>query len=337
MKIEFRLPSDELSGGVPNFDLAADYLELRAIFSKHARSLTSDLIHVMETNAENDYADIDEELSKREVIASGTTAKIDERRDALGCAYPFEMDDDGKELSYAGLELSIGQAAYSLSLILSNLKAVSPILEDSSIHPSDNEIDDIRRYFQYFATAALAAEVNGRSWSFGYPRPDGTGFHEKLTEIWNVLRDGVLQTAPSAPKRRNDDGIDVFAASPHRDKLPGFLLAAAQVATGKNWREKSLRNHIENVFPRRWFGQRPVSQMLCYHIIPFTIPDDIFPDACSEFGNILHRLRVPRRVSEAEMLHDRDGHVETFDKLPDAVEWIKAYVGKHRSPDERKS
>lgn len=337
MKNNFHLPSDELIGGAPNFDLAADYLKLMAIFSNHSRSFTSDLINVVEANAENDYVDVDEELSKREAIASGTTGKIDVRRDALGCAYPFEMDDDGKELIYTALEPSMGQAAYALSLILSNLKAVSPVLKESTVHPSDKEVRDLRRYFQYFATAALAAEVNGRSWSFGYPRPDGTGFHDKLTEIWNVLRDGVLQTAPSAPQRRNDDGIDVFAASLHRDKLPGFLLAAAQVATGKNWREKSLRNHLEKVFTHRWFGQRPVSQMLCYHIIPFTIPDDIFPDACSEFGNILHRLRVPRRVSEAEMLYDRDGHVEAFDKLPDAVEWINAYIGKHRSPDVRKS
>ena len=170
--------------------------------------------------------------------------------------------------------------------------------------------------------------MNGRAWSFGHPRPDKTNFHTKLAEIWGVFRDGVLQAAVGVPDRPQDDQIDVFAARLHPDGLPGFLLAAGQVATGNNWREKSLRHHLEKVFPSRWFGQQPVTIILCYHIIPFARPDDEFFDDCRVLGNVLHRLRVPHRVTEAQGLHDQGVAIEAFDQLAVAVEWIKAYAAR---------
>jgi hypothetical protein len=326
--VELYFPLDEFDTKNPNFDLAADYLELTAFFSEEARSFTKDLINATEIGAEDDYESVDEEMADREEIVSGAVRRIEGRRAALGDAYPFVLDDGGDILTYIAQEPSNGQAAYLLSLVLSHLKAVSPILAGSPVHPTNAEEIALRRYFQYFATAALAAEVNGPAWSFGYPRPDASGFHTKLAEIWAVLRDGTLGKAIGAPEKPKDDQVDVFAARVHRDGLPGFLLAAAQVATGKDWRDKSLRNHLENVFPARWFMRQPVTRMICYHIIPFARPDSEFPDHCLEFGNILHRLRVPYRVDEARALYDQGVLIEAFDQLAGAVEWIKAYAAR---------
>jgi hypothetical protein len=324
--VELYFPHDEIDTNIPNFDLAADYLELTAFFSDQSRAFTKDLINATEIGAEDDYNDVDEEMTRREEIVSGAVGRIDGRRRALGEAYPFTLDENGDVLTYAGQELSHGRAAYILSLVLSHLKAVSPILDGSAVYPTDTEIVELRKYFQYFATAALAAEINGRAWSFGYPRPDKSNFHTKLAEIWEVLRDGIVQPSIGAPDRRQDDQIDVFAARLHPDRLPGFLLAAGQVATGKNWREKSLRAHLEHVFTSRWFGQQPVTTMVCYHIIPFTRPDDEFFDDCRILGNVLHRLRVPYRVAEAQKLHDQEIAIEAFDQLTAAVDWVKAYA-----------
>lgn len=324
--IELYFPHDEMDIKNPNFDLAADYLELTAFFSDQSRAFTKDLVNAREIGADEDYDDVDAEMTDREEIVSGAARRIDGRCRALGEAYPFVLDENGDVLTYIGQELSYGQAAYILSLILSNLKAVSPILNGSTVYPTDAEIVELRKYFQYFATAALAAEINGRAWSFGHPRPDKTNFHTKLSEIWSVFRDGVIQPAIGVPENPKDDQIDVFAARIHPDGLPGFLLAAAQVATGNNWREKSLRHHLEKVFPSRWFGQQPVTMMLCYHIIPFTRPDDKFFDDCRELGNVLHRLRVPYRVAEAQGLHDQGITIEAFDQLTVAVDWVKTYA-----------
>lgn len=324
--VELYFPQDEMNARKPNFDLAADYLELTAFFSAERRSLTKDLINATEIGAESDYESVDEEMTDREEIVSGAVRRIDGRRKALGASYPFALDENGDVLTYSCDEPSCGQAAYILSLVLSHLKAASPILDGSAVYPTDDEIIELRKYFQYFATAALAAEVNGMAWSFGHPRPDKTNFHTKLTEVWGLLRDGVVQASVGVPERPQDDQIDVFAARLHPDGLPGFLLAAAQVATGTNWRDKSLRNHLEKVFPSRWFGRQPVTGMICYHIIPFARPDEEFFDDCRQFGNVLHRLRVPYRVNEAQGLREKGLEIEAFELLDVAIEWIKAYA-----------
>lgn len=326
MSVDLYFPNDEINGNKPDYDLAADYLELTALFADAGRSFTKDLVNASEIGAEEDYEDVDEEMSVREEILSGTVSRIAGRQRALGTSYPFELDDNGDVLTFTGQDPSYGQAAYLLSLVLSHLSSVSTILAGSVVYPTDAEIIQLRQYFQYFATAALAAEVNGQAWSFGHPRPDKMGFHAKLDAIWREFNDGTLQPAIGVPQSPKDDQIDIFAARMHPDGLPGFLLAAAQVATGANWKEKSIRSHLTSVFPKRWFGQQPVTDMVCYHVIPFSRPDDEFFDDCRVLGNVLHRLRVPYRVAEAVALADNGASIEAFDQLAEAVDWVKAYA-----------
>lgn len=200
---------------------------------------------------------------------------------------------------------------------------------DTGVHPSDKDVRDLRKFFQYFATAALAAEVWGQAWSFGFPRPDGSGFQAKLSEIWKVLRDGIVSSDSSAPPSPKDGGIDVFAWRVQNDGLPGFTLAAAQVATGGDWKDKSIVANVQRAFPSRWFAQRPpVTAMSPYHVIPFARRDDKFRDDVAVLGNVLHRLRVPLRVREASGLVDAGVSVEAFDKLAEASNWMRSYLGR---------
>ena len=60
-------------------------------------------------------------------------------------------------------------------------------------------------------------------------------------------------------------------------------------------------------------------------IVPFAVDDLKFRGDVSKLGNVLHRLRVPRRVSEAQRLV-RDGvEIEAYDKLQEAVDWVVDY------------
>lgn len=328
MGVDLYFPHDELGKQHPNFDVAADYLELVAFFSAEARSFTKDLINAAEIGAEEDYEDVDQEINTREEIVNGAVRRIEGRVNALRETYPFNLDANGDVLEFVGQEPCYGQAAYILSLILSHLSSMSPILYNSAVYPTEREVIELRKYFQYFATAALAAEVNGKAWSFGHPRLDKSSFHDKLKHIWTVLGDGRLQPSVGVPSKPQDDQIDIFAARLYRDNLPGFLVAAGQVATGRDWRSKSLRNHLEGVFFSRWFSQQPVTKMLCYHIIPFARPDLEFFDDCRVLGNVLHRLRVPRRVAEAQSLHEKGEYIEAFDQLSEATTWIKRYANR---------
>ena len=325
MSVALYFPQDEFDRTDRNFDLSADFLELASYFSVDGMSFTMDLINAAEIGADEDYADVEEEIVDREEIVSGTVTRLDARAKALGTSYPFRLDENGDVLTFSCPNPTHGQAAYLICLLLSHLKSLSPVLDNSIVYPNEADIRNLRQVFQYFATAALAAEIRGQAWSFGFPRPDHTGFLEKLSQIWQTLRDGIVNPDPSAPDSPKDDQIDIFAWRGHLDGLPGFLLAGAQVATGANWKDKSIKSHLMSAFPGRWFGRQPVSQMVCYHIIPFARPDAKFRDDVLTLGNILHRLRVPFRVEEAVGLADEGVAIEAFDLLPQAVEWLKTY------------
>lgn len=325
------LPSDEFNGvGPPDLDLAADYLELKAALSEDGMSFSEDIVRALEIAAETDFADVNAEIEAREDIATGAVNRITTRKRILATAYPFDFDDRGDAIIFTGEPPDLAQAAYLVSLLLSNLRALSPLLNDSNLHPSDDEVRALRQYFQYFATAAIAAEIRGPAWSFGHPRPDGAGFIRKLSQIWSTLKDGNVKADPAAPASPKDDQVDVFAWREQPDGLPGFLLVAAQVATGQNWKDKSIKSHIDRVFRTRWFDRSPVTEMIAYHVIPFARPDEKFRDDVLVLGNVLHRLRVPRRVSEAADLVREGVMIEAFDQLDDAVNWITSYVERAR-------
>ncbi len=315
------LPMDSVVGQPTDFDLATDFLELSAFFADTDTVPTSGLVNEIELGTAEDPADVDEEMyTGAEEIQTGTVKRIESRQRILKSAYPYELDSSGDMLTCALDNPSMGQAAYILSLVLSNLQTISPVLTTSELHPDEADVSKLREYFQYFATAALAAEIGGVSWSFGFPRPDHSSFLAKLTEIWRVIQDGHVSSQVGAPAHPKDDQVDVFAARPHPDRLPGFLLAAAQVATGNNWKAKSLRGHL-SAFKSRWFGSQPVTDFLTYMIIPFARPDEELIDDVRTMGNVLHRLRVPGKVEEAGKLLEAGVSIEAYDLLEGAMHW----------------
>lgn len=323
------LPPDEFGGvNAPDLDLAADYLELKAALSPVCQSFSADIVDALELAADSEFKDVNEEVESRELVAAGAVSRIGSRQRFLGEAYPFSTDNPGSTITFLAETPDLGQAAYLVSLLLSNLRAITPLLDGSELHPSEDQIRELRRYFQYFATAALAAEVGGRAWSFGFPRLDGSGFIGKLSQIWSVLKDGAVCPDSSAPASPKDDQVDVFAWREHRDGLPGFLLTVAQVATGGDWKEKSIKTHVKHVFPGRWFSPSPVTEMVAYHVVPFARPDNQFRDDVLVLGNVLHRIRVPKRVSEAAKLEAKGLAIEDFDQLQAAADWVEVYFRK---------
>ena len=187
------LPSDEFEGaGQQDLDIAADFLELSAFFSDDGFSLVQSIVDALELAATDDFKAVEDEITRREEVASGAAMTILDRNRTLGSSYPFRISDDGRVISCEFSNLSFGRASYLVSLVLSNLRSMTPLLSGSGMHPTDTEVSSLRQYFQYFATAALAAEVGGQAWSFGFPRPDHTGFIAKLEEVWETLQDGTV-------------------------------------------------------------------------------------------------------------------------------------------------
>lgn len=328
MSLDLYAPLDELVGEPRNSDAAADFLELAAFFAEDGFARTSDVANEASIGADEEPSDLDDEMRAgvEELVSEGVQ-RIEDRRDVLGSEYPFRLRRRGHILSYEPAGNSIGQGAYVLSLVLSNLQ--SPILDGSRLRPEETEIIQLRRLFQYLGTAALAAEIQGIAWSFGSPRPDGSGFLEKLEEIWSNFDDGTVGRKPGASVSPKDDKVDVFAARLHSDRQSGFLFAAAQVATGADWGDKSLLGR-QNGFKHCWFTDEPVTQFIPYMIVPFAFDDQKFRVYVAQLGNMLHRLRVPLRVSEARKLVDAGVEIEAYDRLQEVVDWVASYRERAR-------
>ena len=59
-------PSDEFAVGKSiNIDIAADYLEMSALFSKESQSFSEDIVNALELAADTEYDDVDAEVRTR--------------------------------------------------------------------------------------------------------------------------------------------------------------------------------------------------------------------------------------------------------------------------------
>lgn len=333
MTARLYLPTDTVTGAAIDFERAADFLELTAFFAIDGTAATSDLANTATIGAPEDHADLHDEMENgEEEIVSGTVNLLDRRHRVLGSTYPFHLDGGGDILTCSLEESALGHAAYVLSLVLSNVRSLSPVLAGSPFHPDDEEMRALRGYFQSFATAALAAEVHGDAWSFGFPRPDHSPFLDKLSRIWQQLGDGRVARQCGAPRQPKDDRVDVFAARRHADRMPGYLLAAAQVATGRDAAQKSLKGHL-GTFKSRWFATQPVTEFIAYMIVPFSATDSRFVDDVRTMGNVLHRLRLPVRVAEAERLVAEGRTIEGYGRLSEAARWVAGYRERRDAPE----
>ena len=66
-------------------------------------------------------------------------------------------------------------------------------------------------------------------------------------------------------------------------------------------------------------------------IVPFATEDNRFLDDVRVMGNVLHRLRVPRRVAEAAQLAEAGVQIEGYDRLPDVAGWVGDYRNRARA------
>ena len=104
------------------------------------------------------------------------------------------------------------------------------------------------------------------------------------------------------------------------------MLLAAQVATGKGWKEKSMRYQVRDVFTKRWFGPEPATEIIPCHVIPFARCDREFRDDAVVLGNVLHRLRVPIRVKEAVELRKQGVMIEGFERVEEITDQVMVYI-----------
>lgn len=323
-------PSDTISSDL------ADWLELAAFASTNGEATFDSVNEALEIEEDSEPEEIHDEDDLREARIQATFSAIEERLEALNGSYPFRLTPQGHAITLAASPRA-GHSAYLLCLLLSHVSGDGSL--DGRLLPG---LDRSRDWFQVCATLCAASICGGPSFSFGWPRPDKTGFHEKLVQVFGHRAGNGIPRAempPGAPPKIKDGGIDVIAWKMESDGRPGIPYLLGQAASGKNWREKSVQSFIQR-FHAFWFEHSPSSIPSPAMFIPFCLPEpqDQRADHWSQkevleghlrylehdLGDIYCRYRIPGHADKAQALAaDGIGPIERLEDVPRIEAWIR--------------
>jgi hypothetical protein len=205
----------------------------------------------------------------------------------------------------------------------------------------------IRDLFQACATIAAGGYVKGPSISFGFPRPDGASFLKALHRVYQLFGDGKprRKARAAAAKKIKDNGIDIIAWRRSIDNLPCTLYLIAQVASGDDWKGKSVIPDREH-FHKYWFEDVPGSQPHDAMFIPFSLePDDpedgtaydevlrdYMQSVAYRYGTLFYRDRIARHLSDGlRLIEEGEANIERRPDVVKIVRWVERYTKRLRA------
>ena len=275
----------------------ADWLELETLIRPRGVATRSDVLRLYDFIEDAGHElEIDEmtgEELETEVLEHGRSecadevlAEIEHRVETLDADYPFEFDLSSHQwrLSIASpaqdVRVRAARTCYLFCLLTSTIRDARITGNIAALRQS------MANHFQAIATDAAAGVLNGQAISFGFPRPSGLGFRAALVEASRQIRLGrPLETPPLHSKgQEKDAGIDVIAWRDFRDGRPSKLVLLGQVASGHNWREKSVESVKYRFFA--WFSQRPAEYYIPSIFIPFPLHHECHAQAGVAFEDV---------------------------------------------------
>jgi hypothetical protein len=263
-----------------------------------------------------------------EVFIESIYQEIRDRQKFLGDAYPFFFSDSGETLLLAP-DQTVGRTVYLFCLFLSN--ADNDCIFDSGNIPYVLDYK-VRDWFQACSTWAAAGVTKGSAYTFGFPRPDGSGFLDKLRQIYLAFGEGEVVTAPRPGVSTNpkDEGIDVIAWSHRLDGAPGKQYILGQIASGRNWRDKSVTEFVKPLHSN-WFSRVPASDHTAAIFIPFCIEKINGATSLAEqlhiltpkFGHIYYRYVLPKYACEGFNADSSSGtYVDRKEDIQHISNWV---------------
>ena len=324
----------------------ADWLELEALIRPRGVATRSDVLRlydfIEDAVHELEIDEVTGEELETEVLEHGRSecadevlAEIKHRAQILDADYPFDFDLARHQwrLSLASpaqdARVHAARTCYLFCLLTSTIRDARITGNIAALQQS------MSNHFQAIATDAAAGVLNGQAISFGFPRPSGLGFRAALVEASRQMRLGrPLETPPLHSKRQEKDaGIDVIAWRDFRDGRPSKLVLLGQVASGHNWKEKSVKNDTYRFFG--WFSEWPSEHYIPSIFIPFPLHHECqvqvgvtFEDVAVAnayhlergFGIIVDRLRIVETAA-ARLAEAHDG---TSDSTLSSLEaWVE--------------
>jgi hypothetical protein len=313
-----------------------DWFELYTLSSEYYAAGFHELARVWDKRNNTESADSEENATDAQDFLEEIYQEIRNRIELLGECYPFRFSENNQELIFLNDDLNDGSKIYVFCLFISHTNN-KVIFDKPSFYVINNRVRDL---FQACATWAAAGLVDGHSYSFGFPRPDQTGFLEKLAIIYQRFGDGKVmdEPLPGVSKSPKDEEIDIISWHPRADLAPGTYYILGQVASGKNWIDKSIKGAIEG-FHGNWLSPIPASTPISAMFIPFIIEpvkneniSDRLGVLTRRLGHIYHRLLIPVLARKGlELGRSRKNLV--IERIEDAAEisnWIEKVISDFR-------
>jgi len=309
--------------------MIADWLEFQVLCSEFNSCSVSNILRMSDEDQDTENVNIGEQDALNEQCVEKAINEILFRITSLEASYPFELISDGSELV---IKNNLGPGAYTYMYCL----FFSHVNRDDVLIPDPPNLNHDRDLLQICSTIAAAGSINGNATSFGFPRPDGTNFLTALKSVYEKIGEGVVrENIPAGlPANVKDAGIDVIAWKESLDGGAGRLYMLGQVASGKNWKDKSVKPDIE-LFHNYWFTDKPASTPLPSMFIPFCLdirPEEKLKDVLYyktlEFGNMFYRYRLPCYVEIGLTLNsiiDDDLHIERIDDFGDVIDYVDSF------------
>ncbi len=309
--------------------IIVDWLEFSVICSPYNLAQVSHVKRAWDTRRNTEDSDFEGDSSTTEdAFLESVFEEIRLREEMLNGAYPFGLSDSGEEF-FLKADLTPGGVSYLFCLFFSHVGKDEVL--DGTLLP--NVTFRERDLFQVCSTLAAAGAVSGSSIAFGFPRPDGSNFLDKLREVYQLFGEGKVREhpLPGATSSPKDDGVDVIAWSPNPDNSPGKYYLMGQVASGGNWPGKSLKGVVEK-FHDTWFEVKPASTPNPSLFIPFHISavgdeslDDTLLVLTYQFGSVFYRLRIPKLIDKGFAIFQENLHtIERTNEFEHVEAWVMA-------------
>jgi hypothetical protein len=248
----------------------ADWLELLALSSDDRNASASDLASVLEI-----AGGLNEEVLALEVML-----EIEQRNQATGPAYPFEMEN-GRVLKAREDDWK-NYVAYVFCLCLSFF-GHNPTTK-GTLNP----------WYLFEDLCCIAAEqyIQGKVLKFGSRgSSDMASFSRAIDELCRQIGEGQGFKEQPALHRR-DDKVDLVAWKDFIDRRPSKLIMFGQCAAGANWEDKISELQPEAFWEQWMYESKTTQRLLRSFYIPHRIPWDRWQYYARRAGILFDRCRV---------------------------------------------
>ena len=322
-----------LDGGICDL---VDWIEFKALSNEFLTYKLSDLRSLHEELEDTVDDDISFQDNLDESKLDEVFSEISLRESSLDDAYPFKLDNNTYELiASKPEETTLGGWIYMYCLIVSHAKPDTVLKTSIGLTNSDKRRDHLQVAATYAAGAVL-----GNAVSFGFPRPEQTEILQAIKTVFTEhIKEGRCLDQPKdgCLTHSKDAGIDVIAWMSFFDNLPGRLIMYGQVASGYNWKEKSIINDVKKFYDT-FFSDEPGSHWVPSMFIPFCLDKEGAEQLSNrvnfltkEFGIIFGRYRLPRLAQIGhEKRHLSNHYIERIDES----DCFKEFVNTFKQPQD---